>query len=397
MKRLWIAVVLACLGGALFAGPASAITPTGPAPSYPGMQVLHYHAGPYVVTPGRQPHPAGQEPCAQAARGRLHGADDPEPALRHADGKCCGTVPRVDVIHLHHGVWLTNGAAGEGEGNSTGPFYPFMASGEEKTIYDFPHGYGYPVGANDYWVLNYMIHNLTSKQATVYIDYTSTSCRPPRRPRRASRRCTRSGWTSRHTTSIPVFDVHRHSGVNGKFTFPDMAKNPYPAGQPPLNEFTIDHPGTLVATAGHVHPGGLYDDLDLIRPGATPSGGAIPGPVPNSVRLFRSNAHYWDPRGPISWDMAMTGTAPDWRPQVKAGDTLRVQRDLRDQRASWYESMGIMVVWEAWNRRRDRSVQPRARPERPPHPRPPGREQQPRRRVDSRTTRRSSRTAGARR
>ena len=62
----------------------------------------------------------------------------------------------------------------------------------------------------------------------------------------------------------PVFNVYRHSGRNGKFTFPDMAKNPYEGG-PPLNEFTVDHPGTLVATAGHLHPGGLYDDLDLIR------------------------------------------------------------------------------------------------------------------------------------
>ncbi len=146
----------------------------------------------------------------------------------------------------------------------------------------------------------------------------------------------------------PVFDVHRYSGVNGKYTFPDMAKNPYGSG-PALNTFTVDHPGTLIATAGHVHPGGLYDDLDLIRPGAIPSGGAIPGTVPNSVRLFRSNARYWDKRGPISWDMAMTGTAPDWRPQVKAGDIMRVSATYDTRRASWYESMGIMVVWEAWN------------------------------------------------
>jgi hypothetical protein len=24
----------------------------------------------------------------------------------------------------------------------------------------------------------------------------------------------------------PVFDVHRYSGVNGQYMFPDMAKNP---------------------------------------------------------------------------------------------------------------------------------------------------------------------------
>ena len=105
----------------------------------------------------------------------------------------------------------------------------------------------------------------------------------------------------------------------------------------------------LVSTAGHLHPGGLYDTLDLVRPGATPSGGATPGSGPNSVRLFRSRAHYWDRRGPISWDMSMTATPARWRPQVKAGDVLRISATYDSNRASWYEVMGIMVVWEAWD------------------------------------------------
>ena len=67
------------------------------------------------------------------------------------------------------------------------------------------------------------------------------------------------------------------------------------------------------------------------------------------MRLFRSQAHYFDKRGPISWDMAMTATPADWRPQVKAGDVLRISTTYDTTRASWYESMGIMVVWEAWN------------------------------------------------
>src|SRR5262249_59711442 len=61
---------------------------------------------------------------------------------------------------------------GEGEGNSYGTgIYPFMAAGEEKTIFSFPSGYGYPIGANDAWFLNYMIHDLTDKGATVYVTY----------------------------------------------------------------------------------------------------------------------------------------------------------------------------------------------------------------------------------
>ena len=40
----------------------------------------------------------------------------------------------------------------------------------------------------------------------------------------------------------------------------------------------------------------------------------------------------------------MSATAPDWRVHVKKGDILSTQRDLRHDKASWYEVMGIMVV-----------------------------------------------------
>ena len=173
-------------------------------------------------------------------------------------------------------MWLSNGTAGEGEGNGYGGLYPFMASGEEKTVYEFPHGYGYPVGASDTWILNYMIHNLTSKAAQVYITYDIDFV-PATSPAAASITPVHPIWMDVEDHHIyPVFNVYRHSGVDGKFTFPDMAKHPYAAGAPPLNEFTVDHPGTLVSTAGHLHPGGLYDDLDLIRPATKPAPGTHP-------------------------------------------------------------------------------------------------------------------------
>jgi hypothetical protein len=311
------------------------------------VEHLHFAAGPYLIRPGANlilldyhhvPKPSQDGFIVRMA-----------PNLRYAqaNGHCCGGIPRTDVIHLHHGVWLTDGRAGAGEGNGYGGFYPFMATGEEKTVYEFPAGYGYPVGAKDSWFLNYMIHDLTSNPARVYITYDIDFV-PASSPLAASITPVHPIWMDVESHNIyPVFNVLRHSGRDGKFTFPDMASNPY-GGGPPLNEFTIDHAGTLVGTAGHLHPGGLYDDLDLIRPGAQPSGGALPGTVANSVRLFRSNAHYWDPRGPISWDMAMAATPADWRPQVKAGDVLRISATYETRRASWYESMGIMVVWEAW-------------------------------------------------
>jgi hypothetical protein len=272
------------------------------------------------------------------------------PNLRYAlpDGKCCGKVPPTYKVHLHHAVWLSNGAPGQGEGNSIGPIYPFFASGEEKTILEFPPGYGYPIGAKDHWILNYMIHNLTDTATKVYVTYDMEFV-PETSPLAGSITPVHPIWMDVEDHHIyPVFNVLRHSGHGHRFTFPLMARHPYGKGAP-LNQFTVDHPGTLIATAGHLHPGGLWDQLDLTRPGVKPTSAADPGLTPGSVRLFRSNAHYFDKRGPVSWDVAMTVTAPDWRPLVQTGDVLRINATYETRLASWYEVMGIMVVWEAWN------------------------------------------------
>ena len=153
------------------------------------------------------------------------------PNLHYAkpNGKCCGAIPRVDVIHLHHGVWLSNGAAGRGRGQrlrrASTRSWPRARRRRSPASRTATATRSAP---SDTWVLNYMIHNLTAKAAKVYITYDIDFV-PLTRPGIAagSRRCIRSGWMSRTTTSIPVFNVKRYSGKNGKFTFPDMAKNPY--------------------------------------------------------------------------------------------------------------------------------------------------------------------------
>ena len=65
----------------------------------------------------------------------------------------------------------------------------------------------------------------------------------------------------------------------------------------------------------------------------------------NRVHLFKSSAHYFEPAGPVSWDMAMMSTRDDWRVQVKAGDKLELQTTYETKIASWYENMGINIVY----------------------------------------------------
>jgi len=71
----------------------------------------------------------------------------------------------------------------------------------------------------------------------------------------------------------------------------------------------------------------------------------------NRVHLFNSKAHYFDPRGPISWDMAMYSTDENWRVRVQTGDRIELQTTYDTKIASWPESMGINIVY--WVRDKD--------------------------------------------
>jgi plastocyanin len=146
-------------------------------------------------------------------------------------------------------------------------------------------------------------------------------------------------------SAYPVFNVDK-SATAITFTYPDQASNPYPNGKA-KNTWTVPRDGELLGTAGHVHPGGLHDDLWLTRAGATaPKGTAKPGSS-DTTHLFRSVADYFEPAGKVSWDFAVTATPASWRPIVHKGDQLSITTTYDSKSAGWYESMGIMVVWMA--------------------------------------------------
>src|SRR5215208_5615308 len=116
---------------------------------YNGVKHMTFCSGPITVNPGQNVI-------------RLHGTDlfphvpgyitrfDPE--LVYTDGN----VPRVDVLHLHHAVWVVNGR-------------PQFAVGEEKTIVQAPKGFGWRSDPGDNWLLNDMLHDLVGKPANVDI------------------------------------------------------------------------------------------------------------------------------------------------------------------------------------------------------------------------------------
>ncbi|MEX0620501.1 MAG: hypothetical protein WD181_02875 [Solirubrobacterales bacterium] len=295
-----------------------------------------------------------------------------------------GSIPLSSEVMFHHGVWL-NANRNDATDDSVGSAFPerFYATGEEKTAMNLPPGFGYRYLTTDFWTLNHMIHNLVPQAMELYITYTIDFI-PDDSPLAEGIEPVRPIWMDVENGSYyPVFDVKRGSGGrDGKFTYPADAGDPYGSG-PTRNEWTVDRDGVLVHTTGHVHTGGLSTELYLKRDGARYAGprcqelkrltrqqnrnwssqrkrrfeatqkraracrAARPSVNGNRVELFTSKANYFDNRPPVSWDVAMFSTRPDWRVEVKAGDTLELQTTYETKIASWYESMGLQVVYMA--------------------------------------------------
>jgi hypothetical protein len=318
-------VAALALSATVGVGPASAAAPangsttsakvlardTSPKATYPGIQHLHYTFGPVHLNPGQNLIDLGG--IGAASKPKVPGYITAfRPNLTYLDG----TVPPVDVVHLHHGVWLVDGETR-------------WAAGEEKTNVDLPQGFGYRYDPSQNWVMNHMIHDLFPNEADVLVTWDIDFV-PDSSPAAASIKPVTTQWMDvSGPSAYPVFDAKRRAGMR-TFTFPDQAAA-NARGLGSQHEWTVKRDVTLVGTAGHLHPGGLYSDLTVTRGGRT-------------VRLFRSEAKYWEPAGPVSWDVAMTATAPDWRVQLRAGDVVKLSGTYDTSRASWYESMAIMPM-----------------------------------------------------
>ena len=288
-----------------------------------GAKRIKYKIGPFDVIPGQNDigfAPILERPKVDGYFTRIR------PDLTYLGGR----VPGVDVIHLHHGVWLNLARP-----DITSPGIPerFFAAGEEKTHMRLPKGYGYPVKASDRLLLNHMIHNLTPVPTKVWMVYEVDFVPARSRAARGMRRVRPMWMDVENGSAYPVFNVEKGSGRNGKYTYPNHASKPY-AGRARANEWVVDRPGVLVATAGHLHPGGLYTDMKVRRRGRT-------------APLFRSVAKYFEPAGAVSWDVAMTGTRHDWRVKLRKGDVLSTSATYDTSRGAWWESMGIMVAYMA--------------------------------------------------
>jgi plastocyanin len=294
---------------------------------YPGLEHLTFCYGPVTIKPGQNiiRFNGDGPPSVPDVPGYITRFDSDLVYAGTDPGTYRGEVPGVDVLHLHHAVWAVNGS-------------PQFGAGEEKTIAQLPWGFGYRSKPTDFWIMNDMLHELINRPATVYIVWRIDFV-PDTAPGAAWIRPVTLRWmdvAGGDSFAYPIFNALRKDGHDGRYTFPDQAPPEDRHLIGPVQKWTNNrgHAVTLIGTAGHLHPGGLYTQLKVTRDGQTNT-------------IFTSKAHYYEPAGEVSWDVSMGGTKSgngpnDWRVILQPGDTLSVHATYDTARADWYEVMGIM-------------------------------------------------------
>ncbi len=317
---------------------------------YPGQNLNNFGQTQTCPNPVKLSGPGAENPFTSSDQGYITRFKPSMVELLPGGGT---VTPSVYDLHLHHVVWIRSGN-------------PTFASGEEKTEVKFPQGYGFRTPGNAAWTLNDMIHNLGAEGGrqvylTWEIDWVPVSSPPAEDITDANIKWLDVAGISLGNVNLenlsklyPVFDAERgfDDDGDGEFVFPDDVEDAGPS-DPGFEEkgkiseeaeWVVPADGrTLVFGAGHLHPGGLSVDLEVARDGDDP--GTVDGDDPSEVKpLFHSGARYYEPAGAVSWDVSMEATRPDWRISLKEGDTVSIDTTYDVDKASWYESMGILPL-----------------------------------------------------
>ena len=315
---------------------------------YPGnCRRMHFAYGPIVIKPGQNDvlvQPVTIEKPAEDGYITYF-----KPNLVDENGN----VPPVEQVHLHHGTWL---ALTNSYGNSA-----WAAAGEEKTIFPFPTGYGMPVKQTDQWQLLYMIHSAIQKPMTMWITY-DVDFVPEANAEAIHMKPALPLWLDVRPSAYPVFNVQRQYGdANGECEWPKQecaAFDPYgnkftgqgQAGNGKGTDYRLPsagsnfgqtpfYGGTIIGLGGHLHPGGIRNEIDLVR-------------GDQSQRIYNGIPSYWDHNGDHtaadgpanSWDFSMRVSGlPYFGVHVKPGDILRSNAVYDTKDIDSYEDMGIVV------------------------------------------------------
>ena len=287
---------------ALAAKGSDEVDPSPDDPVQPGAVRKTYEVGPIEVKPGQNniSYQGGQVPKPEESGWIVRIA----PNLRREDG----TVPPVDVIHLHHGVWLNLSRK-----DATEPGLPERCPGRRRGEDDLQRAGRLRLPRQEDRQLAHQLHAPQPlAQGREDVDHLHIDFIPATRPEAADIKPVTPDLDGRaerqHLPGLRRAQGHRR----------ERAATPTPTTPttlrrgPPKNRLTVPADGTLIAHRRPPAPGRPADDLRSSGPVPT---AARRSPRrtgrPDTAHLFSSVAKYYEPAGAVSWDVSMYVTPPD--------------------------------------------------------------------------------------
>ena len=230
---------------------------------------ITYRVGPFDIVPGQNSigfRAVAEKPQVDGYITRIR------PDLTYVDGR----VPRVDVIHLHHGGVAQPGAQRR---HLALPARALLRGRRGEDAHAAPEGLRLSAQGDGRAPAERHDPQPHARSDAALLRLRDRLRAQGLAARHAgSARCGRSGWTWRTAGATRSSTCGRAPADKGRYTYPNDARSPYRGG-PKKNQWVVDRPGVLVATAGHLHPGGLYTDLKVRRGrrtrAAVPVGGQV--------------------------------------------------------------------------------------------------------------------------
>lgn len=281
-----------------------------------------------------------------------------------------GEEPSDLSMHIHHAHWFRL-SSDPGDEYYTLNLAWIFGTGEEKTQGSFadraaadPNGpqYGIFIPGGQPQAYIYMLHNKEASAKALYITLDVTFVYGTREEILAAKDCgpvllenevCLAGADFHEVKGRlwgSTFDVPRDFGAgDGIYTHPfDI-----PEGSPsrlPTDDlgrfFTAPHSGTLIATAGHMHPNGY----EVILANIGPEGGACEGDLDGDgypgVTLFHSRKVERNlAAAPFSEDYQMAATKFGFRAPIREGDRITQFAVYDNGRYASYEAMSYAGVY----------------------------------------------------
>lgn len=164
-----------------------------------------------------------------------------------------GTPVPIQRLMLHHIVFATLGAqnaacpqftAFDANQKLPGLATPIYGAGEERNVLVLPPGYGLKTGAQDPWVMTWMLMNHKKTKDSAFIEWKVTTTTDPVKD-------VHPYWLDvKNCNADPIFSVPGDGGPGSTYT--------------KTFDLTMPESGHIVAAGGHVHGGAK--DLEISQP-----------------------------------------------------------------------------------------------------------------------------------